>query len=244
MKRSAAEASDKKNAIADENSSLESLLCSLRDMYPDAIQMYAAEKKKPELIELDNFWRNSFPNAVRERKPKHMKLDELSKVMAWKLRRGKMRPLQKKVDGNPKKMVEEVSTQAFKHADAGRWEKAFEELTKLTAIGPATASAILAPLYPNICPFMADEVMEDLEVPRKYDMRCYIQMREELIQKHAMIACDATWVTVEDVGRMIWMRTKCPNASDKLEITWETMMAKVADRQPDVVSGNVKKRRT
>jgi hypothetical protein len=43
-----------------------------------------------------------------------MTLGELSRVMKWKLTRGKMRPLQKLVDGNDDRDVQALSAEAFK----------------------------------------------------------------------------------------------------------------------------------
>lgn len=124
--------------------------------YSSAIAILSKEKKKPELISLDQTVSN-IPIEANKRHPKRLILKEVSQVMAWKLIRGKARPLQKLVDSNTEAVVQECSTIALQHLDQGDWKKAIDSLTVLKGIGPATASAILAPISGD-CPFMADEV--------------------------------------------------------------------------------------
>ena len=51
--------------------------------------------------------------AINGRQQAHITLAELSRVMKWKLTRGKMRPLQKLVDGNSDGDVVQLSQRAI-----------------------------------------------------------------------------------------------------------------------------------
>ena len=111
--------------------------------YNEALLMVASTKKTKDLVAKDIFWREQFPAAVRAREPPHFTLSELSSIMAWKLLRGKFRPLQKLCDSNSPEAVINASTVAFKcatidgsHSD---FKGAMKALTVLKAIGEATA---------------------------------------------------------------------------------------------------------
>lgn len=97
---------------------------------------------------------------------------------------GKARPLQKLVDSNKPDTVKQISSEALTFMERGDWQNGMNELIKLKGIGDATASAILAPLYPDLCPFMADEVIESAtDLKRDYTRKVYIEMRKSLLQK-------------------------------------------------------------
>jgi hypothetical protein len=87
---------------------------SFRSSYPAAIAAASGTTPaKKKLVELDHWWRSSLASAIRGRTPPHITRAELSHVMKWKLTRGKMRPLQKLVDGNSEADVQALSTEAF-----------------------------------------------------------------------------------------------------------------------------------
>ena len=82
-----------------------------------AAALAAASKATPakkSLVQLDMWWRNELAPAIKGRDPAYIMRSELSHVMKWKLTRGKMRPLQKLVDGNDDGDVRRLSTEAFK----------------------------------------------------------------------------------------------------------------------------------
>ena len=100
--------------------------------YEDAVRKVANDKKKPSLLILDKYWQQQLREDILSRSPSsHLKLDELSKVMQWKLMRGKARPLQKLVDSNSPTLVISASTKAFEQLALGHWKKAMEELCAL-----------------------------------------------------------------------------------------------------------------
>jgi hypothetical protein len=87
---------------------------AFRSSYPAALAAAsAATAAKKNLVQLDEWWRQVLPPAIKGRQRAHITLAELSHVMKWKLTRGKMRPLQKLVDGNSEDDVQQLSTEAF-----------------------------------------------------------------------------------------------------------------------------------
>lgn len=113
---------------------------------------------KPDLIPLDNFYTDELPILIKQRKPNpHITTPELSKLMKWKLARGKWRPrLLGFVSALEEDVVKSASLKAFQALPD--ISKAVTELTVLKGVGPATASAILAAYGPDVAPFMSDEV--------------------------------------------------------------------------------------
>ncbi|XP_074053182.1 uncharacterized protein LOC141495582 [Macrotis lagotis] len=124
--------------------------------YPEVVRAKAGEARN--LGALDAWYQQELPAALRERREKHLTRDELVKLMAWKLARGKFRPrLQHLVATNPEELVTRCTAAAFSLLP--NVEAAITELSKLKAVGPATASAILTAGAPEITAFMADEAV-------------------------------------------------------------------------------------
>jgi hypothetical protein len=162
------------------------------------------------LVSDDAFLRGEVVRNMRERG--QLSHAELSRVMRWKLARGKMRPLQKAVERNPPAAVEAASRKALAALDKGHWRSALKALTKLHAVGPATASIVLCLHAPEQAPFMADEAME--AVPgaapcsgnsAAYSEEAYASFRDDMIQRAGELEA-LGWVgcTSEDVGRALW----------------------------------------
>lgn len=170
----------------------------LNENYDDAIQAMSTKKKNPSLRSMDNFWRDDFAPLVKEKG--HFTLAELSRIMAWKLARGKFRPLQKLCDSNSPDAVVLASTEALEALTRRDWKGAMKKLTTLKAVGEATASALLAPLAPDLCPFMTDEALEVTYGARDYTAKAYAVLREQLVDKATQLGMQA-----EQVGRVIWV---------------------------------------
>jgi hypothetical protein len=180
--------------------------------YNRVVQAMDSSSKKKNLCELNRFWTTLYPKLVADREVKSIELSELSNIMKWKLSRGKMRPLQKLVDSNDPNTVLRLSTQAFAAMDSStNWLNAIKLLCELKGVGEATASAILAPLYPETCPFMSDEVIEATTTGGlKYDSKTYAAVRDALVSKaEALNHLQSVHVwTAEDVGKALWTRAK------------------------------------
>ena len=161
--------------------------CSELNLWKEALSSYSTRLEslnKPNLISFDDFYRNQLPPILRNRNPNpYITTAELSKLMQWKLTRGKwryslslslflnfikciinnvwilffLRPrLLDFVSSLDEAAVKSASEKAFQSLPDV--SKAVSELTVLKGVGPATASAVLAAYAPDVAPFMSDEV--------------------------------------------------------------------------------------
>lgn len=167
--------------------------------------------------------------------------DELSRLMEWKLavrlfrerrgqtatrdstrdcfrratQRGKWRPrLQAMVATNSADDIRAVTARAAANPDP---ESALKELSTLKAVGPATASAILALWHPDSEPFMSDEGLDyaaalgsgggggdDDDTRRKskrdYTVKAWRAYRDEMLARKEKEG----WSSVDDLEKAIW----------------------------------------
>ncbi|XP_065066009.1 uncharacterized protein LOC135691933 [Rhopilema esculentum] len=131
------------------------------NQYAPVMKKKAEDKKKKELSDLDSWFQTDLPDAIAARCPRHITKDEITKLMKWKLMRGKFRPrLTELIQQNTEKDVKLVSEKAF--SNAGNVSVAIKELSKLKGVGPATASAIMCAANPEQFAFMADEAMSSI----------------------------------------------------------------------------------
>ncbi|CAH9121712.1 unnamed protein product [Cuscuta epithymum] len=134
--------------------------CSDLSLWKEALLSYEARIEaldKPNLVSLDGFYRNELPVLIRQRDPTpYIITSELTKLMQWKLTRGKWRPrLLDFVSSLDDEVVKSASQAGFRSLPDV--SKAISELTVLKGVGPATASAVLAAYAPDVAPFMSDE---------------------------------------------------------------------------------------
>ncbi|XP_026382772.1 uncharacterized protein LOC113278041 [Papaver somniferum] len=163
--------------------------------------------KKPELVKLDEFYRNELPCLIQKRNPNpYITKPELTKLMQWKLTRGKWRPrLLDFVSSLDESLVESVSQKAFKALPDV--SKAITELTVLKGVGPATASAVLAAYAPDVAPFMSDEAMvAALGNSKDYTLKQYLKFTEKLQNKAKELSLESEDdpFTPSDVERALW----------------------------------------
>jgi hypothetical protein len=178
----------------------------------EIIKLISEKKKKPELITLNYYYYNDLRKSVN--KKKYLTLKELSNIMRYKLMLGKMRPLQKKVDGNDPNTVIKITKEAFELLQAGNLIEGLKKLIdNLDGIGIATASYIGALIRPDICPIMYDEVIMELTGPKiKYDLKTYIKIQEKImeivnnINNINKLNQKKNTITAEEVSRIILIK--------------------------------------
>ncbi|XP_063285108.1 uncharacterized protein LOC134571007 [Pelobates fuscus] len=191
------------------------------NVYWDVVSAKGVKQKK--LLVLDKWYQEELPSSVASRPQKFLYLEELIKLMEWKLLRGKFRPrLQQLVSTNPAETVESCTRKAFQLLPDV--SGAINELCQLKAIGPATASAILAAGSPELTAFMADEAVESIPglVPIQYTLKHYLRFLEALCQKATTLgkASGETW-TPHRVELCLWVwkvaQKLCPDVLESLE---------------------------
>ncbi|XP_078347557.1 uncharacterized protein LOC144632717 isoform X1 [Oculina patagonica] len=153
------------------------------ELYEKILKLKAEREKKEravKLLELDNWFQNQLPQEINKRPEQFLTQEEVIKLMEWKLTRGKFRPrLTQLIQANSSETVKEVTSKAFKCLPDVKL--AITELTKLKAVGPATASAILCAGNRQV-PFMADEAMQAIPGFGKidYSLKFYLQYLEKI----------------------------------------------------------------
>ncbi|KAJ6404986.1 hypothetical protein OIU84_013042 [Salix udensis] len=150
----------------------------------DAYSTRIQSLNKPNLVSLDDFYRVELPSLIHQRNPDpHITTLELSKLMQWKLSRGKWRPrLLDFVSSLDESHVKSASQKAFESLPDV--SKAVSALTVLKGVGPATASAVLAAYAPDVAPFMSDEAMEAvLGNSKEYTLKQYLLFVDKLQTK-------------------------------------------------------------
>ncbi|KAK4050611.1 hypothetical protein OIV83_003337 [Microbotryomycetes sp. JL201] len=137
--------------------------------YTYALDLRSREtKRSKDVAALDKWYRTTFTHKVAQ--TKQLSSDDLTKLVEWKLARGKWRPrLEQLAASNPDSVVQSVTSQAIttlsKPSDESSSPsltttlEAIQQLSTLKGIGPATASAISAAVSPDSIPFMSDELM-------------------------------------------------------------------------------------
>ncbi|XP_073504684.1 uncharacterized protein [Phyllobates terribilis] len=175
------------------------------DIYWEVMAAKAAKQKR--LLELDKWCQEELPAIMAARPHKSLTLEELKKLMEWKLMRGKFRPrLKQLVSGNSASAVERCSGRAFLLLPDVC--AAIEELCQLKGVGPATAS-VLSAGAPDMVAFMADEAVESVPglSPVQYNAKHYLrylgalQLKAEALSKaseeewtpHRVELCLWTW---------------------------------------------------
>ncbi|XP_054819399.1 uncharacterized protein LOC129318580 isoform X1 [Prosopis cineraria] len=182
--------------------------CSDPSVWKQALSNYQSRIQslnKPNLVSLDDFYCNQLPPLLLQRNPNpHITASELSKLMQWKLTRGKWRPrLLDFVSSLDESLVKSASQKAFQSLPD--ISKAVSELTVLKGVGPATASAILAAFAPHITPFMSDEALEAvLGNSKDYSLKQYLLFASKVQTKAKELSREGDSFTPSDVERALW----------------------------------------
>jgi len=168
-----------------------------------------------ELTGIDQWMRLELPGLIGDRKPPHVTSEDLSRLMKWKLGRGKFRPrLQQLAESNAADSVKAASTAGFQivETDLG---KAIEALCVLKGVGPATASLILSVAAPQKAPFMSDEAVgavRDKGGKIDYTLPVYLDYAKKLVQLQKRLNKELKGVrgdvvlSAAEVERGLWAR--------------------------------------
>eukprot|EP00457_Paulinella_chromatophora_P007721 gb/GEZN01007745.1/.p1 GENE.gb/GEZN01007745.1/~~gb/GEZN01007745.1/.p1 ORF type:complete len:290 (+),score=49.41 gb/GEZN01007745.1/:30-899(+) len=165
-----------------------------------------AGTKRLKTLSKDDVWvRTEFGPACLKRG--HFTQEDLIRIMRWKITRGTFRPLMGLVESNSGKSVYEASSEALRLANASNSQEALlsalNRLCALRGIGPATASAILAMLFPSRCAFMSDEALEGVGLERLYTAKSVSALWSALGKKSKEVGLQP-----EELGRALWTQAK------------------------------------
>lgn len=155
------------------------------EKYWEVVEVKSSGKGKAgKLRSLDKWYQEELPKIISARAQRHITRDELSKLMEWKLTRGKFRPrLQQLIASNSEEVVQNCSKKAFNLLPDV--QAAIMELSTLKGMGPATASAVLAAGAGDQAAFMADESVESIAElrPVQYTAKHYLLYLDYITQK-------------------------------------------------------------
>ncbi|KAM5198261.1 uncharacterized protein RBU33_013712 isoform 1-T1 [Hipposideros larvatus] len=197
-----------------------------------------------QLEALDRWYREELPTSIEGRAEKHVTREELERLMAWKLARGRFRPrLQQLVATNPPELVVQRSASAFRRLPD--MLAAITELCTLRGVGPATASAVLAVGAPEVAAFMSDEAVAAVPgLPAlKYTLKHYLLYLDQVQERARALSrgsASGSW-TPHHVETALWTwavgQKLCPsllpNLSPSLDSPEDTRPAKKLRTQAD-----------
>lgn len=173
------------------------------ESYPRVIEEHGSDK----LSNLDRWFSEDLPAAIRAREVPCIHLDELQGIAAWKMSRGVWRERNRVlIATNSPESVERASTQAFAAVPDPRAPIA--ALSSLAGVGPATASAALAAYAPDIYPFFDEVVAAQIPGlgPVAFTAKYYAAYSDALRERAAQLSsrCPDTPWTAHGVAQALW----------------------------------------
>ncbi len=168
------------------------------ESYPAVIEARVVSR----LPELDTWYRNELPGLLAARSPGHFTHDELVRTTEWKMKRGAWRARNLVlVRGNDPADVEKAGREAFALIPEPR--KPVARIAELAGVGPATASAMLAAVRPDLYPFFDEDVAAQIPElgPVAFTMPYYIRYSARLRDRAAELGGD--W-TAHAAGMALW----------------------------------------
>ncbi|ETV96347.1 hypothetical protein H310_10508 [Aphanomyces invadans] len=183
-------------------------------MYDDVCSILETKLKT-----LEKWFHTDLPPLVQAQG--YITQPQLSKLMEWKLSKGKWRPrLQSFVDALPDKQVRELSKKAFDACKKKSYRDATATLSELKGVGPATASAVLAAFDPAV-PFMGDEALNALTSvigARQYTLPHFVRFLDTMQAKatslnESVSQDDGTKWTAQKIQLCLWIEQVRDNPS-------------------------------
>lgn len=171
--------------------------CALAS-YPDVVAAQGVSR----LADLDTWYREELPGLIAGRTTPHVTLEELTRVTEWKMKRGVWRARNLVlVRGNDPDEVTRLSTEALALLPDPR--KPLARLAQLAGVGPATASAVLAAVRPDIYPFFDELIAQQIPGlgPVAFTAAYYARYAEQLRTRAA--ALGTPW-TAHTAGQALW----------------------------------------
>lgn len=168
------------------------------DRYPAVIAQQGVQR----LAELDAWYHTELPGLIRSRQPGYVNHAELVHITEWKMARGVWRARNLVlVRGNVPEQVEATSKAAL--AKVPDPVAPIKLLAELAGVGPATASAVVAGVAPEIYPFFDELVAAQIPSAEKlvFNMRYYAWYSNALRERAEQLGKGWTPANVE---RALW----------------------------------------
>ena len=149
-------------------------------------------------------------NGKRKDQSLSISRQELFQVVHWKFGKGKKRnALWKHLNANKEDFVEECTRTSLEKAllikdatEEALIKETIDDLTQMKGVGPATASAVLSFVRPDIYTFMDDEIIEALHPgKRDYTLKTYMDVNGKCFTLAKGLGND--W-DVRRVGYTLW----------------------------------------
>ena len=159
------------------------------------------------LLALDRWYHEELPQSIQARSPAHVELEELVRVVEWKMHRGVYRARNLALArGNEADAVRTASSEAF--AAVPDPTVPIARLARLEGVGPATASALLAAYRPDVYPFLDDVIAAEIPdlAPIGFTLKGYAAYAERLRERAALLAVgcpEGRWMP-HAVGCALW----------------------------------------
>jgi hypothetical protein len=157
-------------------------------------------------------------------------LEELSKnqlldLVKWKFAVGKPRPQNlgllrcntedavKECSRNAVQLARNIDMQASV-SKTGEWtthgksaiQNAMNEMTKLKGVGPATATAVLCRVRPDVFCYLYDEVIDCFEPKRDYTLNVYLRVNSRCLQLAKTLG-EEEWTTAR-IATVLWIAAR------------------------------------
>jgi len=174
-----------------------------------------------QLPEIDAWYCNELPELVNKRKKPYLTKHEFLEVLRWKMKRGDWREGNRlRVFATDEAVIKRVTQDAFAAAqpltaDIATASKEYKEpvkvLCELDGVGPATASAALAVVRPDLYPFFDEWIGKQIAGLGKvaFTPSYYWKYADALRSKAGELTdlCGETW-TAHDVGQALWVASE------------------------------------
>lgn len=171
-----------------------------------------------ELDKIDAWYRGELPTLLASRKPPSVTKDEFLEILRWKMKRGDWREYNRirivNTDARTIKKAAQDGLTAARDLDpdvptASKDYKApIQLICTLDGVGPATASAVLTPLRPDLYPFFDEWIGKQIEGLGKvaftpgYYWKYADALRNKAKELNEM--CGEGW-NAQEVGQALWV---------------------------------------
>lgn len=213
-KRPGVEAAVRLSKIADDTTVWEQVEAQADDTVIS--QIPGLSKWNAICTKLQNQFASSSPSKTKD----FISKQELMDIVEWKFSVGKKRgALYKLLRSNSDEEVKSCSQKAIEIAGSipstkmlfSEIEQAIEtsinHLTQLKGVGPATASAVLVLVRPDIFCYMYDEAIDCFLPKRTYTLPIYMEVCKQCHALSKTLGGDGEW-SPSRVGRVLWVAAR------------------------------------